>query len=592
MRDTIANWHNITLITLLFTQVFLAPGLNTGNALLQAATVSDRATKQGASTYYVSDAAERFSSDLTQLRSRDLLTPAAQSRARWRQAMMKASEEDKALLQESFAMQEHVRIDREKAEGQAASFVATLREVMGNHGAKSCRELTCGDLGYCDPGLGPEVTCRCQAGYEGNGLVCNPPADFVEHALIAATPGAAPPQVADLHVSTLSGSRVAVTFRDISRQNQGFMVIGEAHNGGMRWGAATLISGESQVFSPVTSEMPGSGILALAYRRQDLAGDGVLRCVRRESDGSVTFGKPYMFANLQAQAMSLVGMPQSRVAVLFAEHLAQGKTGERHFEMHGSSLLAQMSPTDLEAPQLLGKYHFADGPVSRISVAPLSPMLFAVAFREGQDEAAPTMSREASVALAELWGSRLVFTTKAIPLEPSQDKIWARSVAGLGNNAFAYTYHSGAEQVTKQAVLRLEPDSHRLVMLQEPQTIATGFTPFVSTVSTVQQEDLQMASQLELLQSHGHRLFTFLGSAEGARGEGTICAVAQGLPVGCKNTGRTSREVVSVASAPVGDGRIFLLSADAKGSPPIALLACLVDGEMDTLSFTLLRQSS
>lgn len=469
--------------------------------------------------------------------------------------------------------EEEQRLERQDVEGKAANFVATQKNVMGTRSssANSCGELVCGDLGYCDHGLGSQATCRCQAGYEGNGLVCNPPANFVEHALIAAKPGVAPPQVADLHVSTLSGRSVAVTFRDISRK-QGFIVIGDAHDGGMRWGPASLIG--EQVFGPVTAELPGSGLLAMAYRTKDVAGDGVLRCVRREPDRSVIFGKPYVFANLQAQAMSLVGMPQSRVAVLFAEHLAQGKAGAPHFEMHGSSILAEVSG-DLEAPKLLGKSHFADGPVSRISVAPLSPTLFAVAFREGQDsEASPSSSREASVALAELWDSSLVFTMKPIPLEPSKDEIWARSVAGLGHNAFAYTYHSGTEQVTKQAVLRLDPESHKLVILQQPQVIAFGFTPFVSTVGTVQQEEPQMASQVELLQSHGHRLFTFLG-AEGAHGQGTICAVSQGLPVGCKNSGKTFREVVSATSAPIGDGRVFLLSVDAKGSPYYSLVGLL-----------------
>jgi len=541
MRDAIANRYNVTLRALvLCTEVILAAGLNTGHALLQ-----------------VSDVPDGLSSDLKQLRFRDSLKElASDSRSRWRRAMTKTTyAEDTASLQESIAKQEEQRLERRNVEG-----------------ANSCSELVCGDLGYCDHGLGSQATCRCQAGYEGNGLVCNPPANFVEHALIAAKSGAAPPQVTDLHVSTLSGRSVAVTFRDTSRQN-GFIVIGDAHDGGMRWGPASLIG--EQVFGPVTAELPGSGLLAMAYRTKDVAGDGVLRCVRREPDRSVIFGKPYVFANLQAQAMSLVGMPQSRVAVLFAEHLAQeGKAGAHHFEMHGSSILAELSG-DLQAPKLLGKSQFADGPVSRISVAPLSPTLFAVAFREGQDsEAAPSTSREASVALAELWDSSLVFTMKPIPLEPSKDEIWARSVAGLGNNAFAYTYHSGTEQVTKQAVLRLDPESHKLVILQEPQVIAFGFTPFVSTVGTVQQEEPQMASQVELLQSHGHRLFTFLG-AEGAHGQGTICAVSQGLPVGCKNSGKTFREVVSATSAPVGDGRVFLLSVDAQGSPYYSLVGLL-----------------
>ncbi|CAJ1361899.1 unnamed protein product [Effrenium voratum] len=214
----------------------------------------------------------------------------------------------------------------------------------------------------------------------------------------------------------------------------------------------------------------------------------------------------------------------------------------------------------LDMPKLLGKYHFAKGAVTRITAAPLSSKTFAIAFRQSRESAA---YREASVSLAELWGTELVFTTSPTSLEPGRGQIWARSVAGLGDGAFAYTYHSGAEQVTKQAVLRLDPQSHRLEMLQEPQVVAEGFSPFVSTVSTVHRE--------AEAQPQGHRFFTFIGG-EGAKGRGRLCGVSAGLPDRCQDVGASSKEVLSVASALLSDGRVFLLTSSASGTPHYALV--------------------
>eukprot|EP00913_Durusdinium_trenchii_P017771 g16698.t1 len=159
---------------------------------------------------------------------------------------------------------------------------------------------------------------------------------------------------------------------------------------------------------------------------------------------------------------------------------------------------------------------------------------------------------------AELWGSELVFTTKPMSLEP-REQIWARSVAGLGDGAFAYTYHSGKEEVTKQVVLRLNA-AHRLEVLQEPRVIASGFSPFVSTVSTVQRDEAQPAQ--------GHRLFTFLGGDQGAKGRGRLCGVnEQGLPDHCQDVGSSEKEVLAVAATLLSDQRVFLLTSSASGVP-------------------------
>lgn len=575
---------------LVFPQVVLVLCLEISQTVQHDAARSLR--HASANTYYVSDVADRFTAVLQQMRARDAheSLAAAQDEARLRDVIMHASTpQDKDLAELAVESQEESRLERENAEGAVASFVANLRQ-MGGDGASahSCGELACGDLGYCDASGGQEgAVCRCRAGYQGNGFVCHPPTALVQHPLIQTAGGALPAQVADLHVSLLHGNNVAVAFRDKSRRDVGFVVIGEVRDGGVRWSRPTVISNRTAAFGPVLVELKSDpGHLAVAYRTKDRGGDGILAFGKHDK-GRVFFGQPQVFARYQAQLATLLALPQSRVAVLFAEHQPrQGTATSGDFDMFGASLLAELVPgqegTAPKSPKLLGKYRFVEGPVSRISVAALSPLSFVVAYRAGQgpNEAAVSTSREATVSIAELWGPELVFTTHPLSLEPNQDHIWARSVVALGNNAFAYTYHSGNEQLTKQTIMQLDKTTHRLVMLQEPAVVSRGFTPFISTVSSVlNSEEHQTASQAALLQSQEHRLFTFVGSDKGAKGQGKICRVLQGGSAlgGCKDAGLSAGQVFSVASTLLGDGRAFLLTSDAKGVASYALVGLMGD---------------
>jgi len=531
--------------------------------------------KQASSAYIVADVANRIASLPRSGRPEDeesLLQKAevARSREAIEQA---ASVEDKALLEEVDEIQEEARMEAENARGVAASFASTLQQFMGaQQGAQSCRELACGGNGYCAVHGREGARCKCKAGYEGTGYVCNPATSFVERPLISAASGSAAPQVADLHVVSLRDNGVAVAFRDSSRQNRGFVVLGTAADDGMRWSAPALLSSSSSVFSPALVELEASGSFAVVYRTEDRGGNAVIRAGRRDTANRLQLGPPQMFARYQAQAAALLALPNQRVAVLFADHVPV-KDRDGQFDHFGTSLLAEipvMHGEPLVAPKLLGKYHFAKGAVSRITAAPISSKSFAIAFRQGpgQDFENASPSREATVSLAELWGSELVFTTQPLSLEPSREQIWARSVAGLGDGAFAYTYHSGAEQVTKQAVLRLDPSTHRLVALQEPLVLASGFTPFVSTVSTVTREAAADAAP-----GRGHRLFTFFGGEQGAKGQAKICAVTPGsLPDKCQEVGTTAKEVLGVSTALLSDNRVFLLTSSARGEPYYALI--------------------
>merc|ERR1719198_2714920 len=59
-----------------------------------------------------------------------------------------------------------------------------------------------------------------------------------------------------------------------------------------------------------------------------------------------------------------------------------------------------------------------------------------------------------------------------------------RDVALVSENLFAYSYQSNSERKTKMAVIRVDPDTHRMQVTDKPKDIATGDTPFVKSIST------------------------------------------------------------------------------------------------------------
>ena len=53
-------------------------------------------------------------------------------------------------------------------------------------------------------------------------------------------------QVADVSVAMLQDNRVAVAYRDVSRDNRGYVMFGQAGLDGIAWGYPVKFSNESQ----------------------------------------------------------------------------------------------------------------------------------------------------------------------------------------------------------------------------------------------------------------------------------------------------------------------------------------------------------
>lgn len=523
----------------------------------------------GAQVYYVSDVSDRFAGFVAAHKA------AAQQFYSSEQDRLEAairdatSQHDKALLEDTVVGNEEARLELQSAFNQMETFVMTLKQAMGAQvGAASCQFLECGAHAFCEAAAEGGARCRCQEGYEGNGYVCNPPTRLSERPLFQLSPGVPRPQVADLRVSTLRGNLVALVYRDVSKSNRGYVMFGKAERTGVNWSMPLLFSNRSEAFGPALVELqdtPGIGIgIAIAYRDMDRGGSGILLGARYDpKQNLLSVAPPRAFARHQAQRLALVSLPQSRIAVVFAEHALSGAGGKLEGgAMYGSAALAKVHAGGA-APELVGKRRFVTGPVARLATTMLSPTSFVVAYRQGE-EAADGAKGEASCAFAQLHGSELVFDPHPLSLEPEQTQIWSRSVTLIGDNMVAYAYHSGNEQLTKQAVLRVDPKTHRVSLLRAPEVIGRGFTPYVGSLS------------MDALQSQAPRLVTYFTAAGSTKPQVRLCGVAgDGLPGGCQDLSWADREVTSVDGAPVGDGRLLFAFTDARGTAYYALLGLL-----------------
>lgn len=549
-----------------------AAGDDAGRSV-RGAVVAKHSQHIGADVNYIAEMAGRFA-QFASSHEGAVDASSAADQARLEEALVSAvSAEDKALIESGVTSSEVSHFEGRDALASMLKLAANIRHAIGAQGsATSCRELSCGENAICQQVMQGVAQCRCIAGYMGDGFVCNPPTSFVEYSLIHPSPGKDELQLADLHVTPLGNSRVAVVYRDISRSNHGYLMVGDAQPLKMSWSAPMLISSQSQVFNPKLVELQGGGGLAIGYRDQDRDGLGILHGVGLSPGEKVEDGKPLKhcvisppktFARHQAQSMVLLPLTGSHVVVLFAEHMTGGLAS--HLlggAMYGSAVVANVR-TDGSLPEMAGKHRFATGPVARLSAAMLSPASFVVAYRRGENDASAPRA-EASCTFVQVRDNELVFATQPLSLEPDRTQIWARSVAPISENTFAYTYHSGDEQVTKQAVLRVDPETHQVSLLREPQVIGRGFTPYVGSLSSAGAGDCKQASSL---------LFTYFTGDSSGNARAQYCRFgSEGESVGCKDMPWSSRELLSVSGARMDDGRAVLVYTDVRGSPYYQLL--------------------
>jgi hypothetical protein len=381
--------------------------------------------------------------------------------------------------------------------------------------------------------------------------------------LLHSQPGEAQMKVADLRVSSLQGDIVAAVYRDVTDGNKGFVVLGRAAPEGMQWHAPVLFSNQSQAYSPVLVQLSEdehgtqNGGIAIAFRTASRGGDGILLGGHiSPTSGKIAFGIPKAFARHQAQAMQLISLPDSRVVVIFAEHLFQGQAGEvEGGAMYGAALLTRVHSNGA-TPEILSKDRFAIGPIARLNVVALSPTSFGIGYRQGGAEAGSHFA-EAACIVGELHGEHIRFNSEAVLLEPTRSNIWARSLSLVGKNTMAYTYYSADERKTKQAILHADPKSHRLVVTHGPVVLSSEFSPVIGSASFVQEEP----------STHDSLLLTVLSHDEAKPAEAQFCKISEGKPSGCRPLSWNARNLVTVSATAVSGDRIVLVTTDHQGTP-------------------------
>jgi len=255
----------------------------------------------------------------------------------------------------------------------------SIREALGEVGVTTtCSHFTCGQRGHCVESALHGAHCECEAGYEGNGFLCNPASELALNPIFTASKQE--PWVADLHVSILDGDRVGVVYRDMAQRNCGYLLLVEVQQFGMRWGRPWSFSRDSAAFGPVLAGLQDGTGFAIAFRDHQQHGAGILvGGSYRQARSMLKLAARMKFARRQSQGAALVQLPGSHVVLLFEERSLHGDNPR------GAAALAKVYPNGKPA-EILGTYHFAEGAVSELSALMLSPTSFALGFRNEEQK--------------------------------------------------------------------------------------------------------------------------------------------------------------------------------------------------------------
>ena len=204
----------------------------------------------------------------------------------------------------------------------------------------------------------------------------------------------------------------------------------------------------------------------------------------------------------------------------------------------------------------LGTFHFLEYAATRLTAKLLTPTSFIIGYRgtKAVDEMDPDIvhRQEASAMYGELVATELSFDPNPIDLEPETTNIWDRGLSLLGPNTFGYAYETGKDQATHLAVIHADADHQMKVMSRTK--LSEGFSPFVRMVDVPYSID------------DPHTLTYFQRDKKNIA---SICALNMtgGNLTDCEETVWMDRELSSVASTSLGNGRTLFAFADKDGIP-------------------------
>eukprot|EP00930_Biecheleria_cincta_P084648 TRINITY_DN740_c0_g1_i1.p1 TRINITY_DN740_c0_g1~~TRINITY_DN740_c0_g1_i1.p1 ORF type:complete len:582 (+),score=125.25 TRINITY_DN740_c0_g1_i1:179-1924(+) len=477
---------------------------------------------------------------------------------RLKEALARATDPNvRAALQETVAANKESLKETEGIYSNMAEFSKQMNSLLksATKTGYGCSQISCGLHASCTDTM-EGALCLCDEGYIGQGKDCRAPADMMPHLLV--TEGRAV-KAADMHVTVFDGNKIAVVYRDQNKNDAGALVVGTVQQTGLAdLSPPEFFTGvDGKAFSPVVAGTDG-GRLAVAWRDDDKMGTCRLRAAAlgvsgiRGAEMALTWGETVDFCNKQAHKMSVMGFEKNRVMVVYAD-----KAKTLLAEPFGNSILAEIGR--LGNISLLGNYRFSDHAVARLETTKIGGDRFVLAARAAKavDDMDPQVStsQEAMAVYGELVGDDLVFDPNPVNLEPERGQIWARGISMIAKNTFAYAYQDAASMQIKMAVLEVDPESHRMQVVQTPSVITQGFSPYVSMISVPYTE------------TDPHSLICYQGSDN--TGLVNLCAWDTQLRKlrKCEDVTWLSEKMSTTSGASFGGGKSLMVFASESGVP-------------------------
>jgi len=478
--------------------------------------------------------------------------------ARMDEYIGKAKHDDaKLVMQEELSTSAESEIETKKILKSITMFSDSLEGALGAayNNSKGCAEITCGPHATCTTTtLGGE--CVCDEGYIGNGQNCHAPEIFLPKKLLhdGGIDGSAA-KVTELHVAVFMGSKVVAVWRDMTNKNVGRVMLAHTPPGNVIWATPEKFSGGSKAFSPQVVGLPSNRI-AIAYRDEDKEGVcwirggeiGVSRV--RGADLHISWGEPVSFCRNQAHKMAVVNLPRSRMAVFYSDHIPATARSEE--EAFGNSILADIDGSG--GVSILGKFRWTDDAVVRIEATLLSPMQFIIACRASKAvnemDTSDVMRQEAMAVYGEMDGADLLFDPGHLNVEPEKEQVWARAVGLVGKNEFAYAYQMGEKRRTKMAVVKVDPDTHKMTVADGPVVLHKGFSPYVHMIN------------LAYAPTDPHTLVYYQPKNKDLI---NICRFKDAKITRCEDFPWVAQELSSVSGINLGGGRILFMFANQQG---------------------------
>jgi len=381
------------------------------------------------------------------------------------------------------------------------------------------------------------------------------------------TPRQAIGEAGELQLAGFGQDQLALVLREADGAHLGALVVGQVKGTEVHWGNRQLLSPTLAAFGPTVAGFP-NGKLAIGFRDRDADGVGYLMGAQigKTDPLQATLSSPQPLARNQAQRMVLVALASSHVVCLYAESSIDEAGSVQG--AYGSAALAEVLPGG--PLKVLGSYRFSEGPrLARLSAVALSSTSLVAAFRAipPKKATAGQASRELSALWIGLADNELIIDPHPIALEPERGQMWARDLSLVAADTFAYTYEAGSEKATKMAIIKVDPQTHKMSILDGPRRIMQGETSYLHSVSLPNGGTVPAT-------------FTILQRPK----ESSVAEVCRVSPAGriadCREVPWSDQAVRAVSAGRLLDGRLAVAFADMSGNLLYQLLSGQEHGAM------------